>query len=236
MNLIRTADQAGILTRACEILADATREVTDQISTGAAQIRDKTCRICDAELNDENWYPSCRKSRQYICKECNNKQRCAIAKANPEKTRANHIKFDRKHGVRPFNENRGCSSFLGIHIAERVLSHVFKDVQVMPMNNPGYDIICNRDKRIDIKSACLQKSGEWYFNINHNTTADYFLCLAFDNLEDLNPIHAWLIPGSKINHRRSTSIRQSTIHKWDAHIMDISKISACCDTIRGDKR
>ena len=39
MNLIRTADQAGILTRACEILADATREVTDQISTGAAQIR-----------------------------------------------------------------------------------------------------------------------------------------------------------------------------------------------------
>jgi len=39
MSLLVSAERAGILVRACEILADATQEVTDQVSTGAAQIR-----------------------------------------------------------------------------------------------------------------------------------------------------------------------------------------------------
>lgn len=39
MSLLLSAERAGILTRACEILADATQEATDQISAGAAQIR-----------------------------------------------------------------------------------------------------------------------------------------------------------------------------------------------------
>lgn len=39
MSLLQTAKHVGILDRACEILSDATQEVTDQISTGAAQIR-----------------------------------------------------------------------------------------------------------------------------------------------------------------------------------------------------
>jgi len=39
MSLLYAAGRAGILDRACEILSDAMQEVTDQISTGAAQIR-----------------------------------------------------------------------------------------------------------------------------------------------------------------------------------------------------
>ena len=39
MSLIHAAERVGILGRACEILVDATQEATDQISTGAAQIR-----------------------------------------------------------------------------------------------------------------------------------------------------------------------------------------------------
>ena len=75
-------------------------------------------------------------------------------------------------------------------------------------------------------------SISWAFNIGRNTTADYFLCLAFDNREDLNPLHAWLIPGSKINHLTGTSISPSTLHKWDAYALDTSKIGDCCDAMR----
>jgi len=38
-NLLQEAERAGILDRACEILLDTMQEVTDQVSTGAAQIR-----------------------------------------------------------------------------------------------------------------------------------------------------------------------------------------------------
>ena len=28
------------------------------------------CRVCDAELNYDNWHPSSQKQGNYICKEC----------------------------------------------------------------------------------------------------------------------------------------------------------------------
>ena len=108
----------------------------------------------------------------------------------------------------------------------------------MPYGNPGYDFICNHGKKIDVKSSCALKdtrwnsATSWAFHINHNTTADYFLCLAFDNREDLNPLHAWLLPGSKFNNFSKVQISLSTIHKWDAYALDISKISDCCDAMR----
>ena len=122
--------------------------------------------------------------------------------------------------------------FLGVHIAERVLSMAFKDVKRMPIRNPGYDFICNHDKLIEIKSSCRHKNGQWSFNVKRNVTADYFLFLAFDNRKDLNPLHAWLIPGSVVNHLRMATVRKGTIHKWDEYALDISKISDCCDAMR----
>ena len=148
----------------------------------------------------------------------------------------------RRKGVRPHDENKECSQYLGVHLVEQVLSLVFKDVVRMPFNNPGFDVICNKDKRIDFKSACITeriKNGatyrSWEFAIRRNTIADYFLCLAFDNREDLNPLHAWLIPGSKLSYLMAATISPSTIHKWDEYRLDISKILDCCNTMRKQK-
>ena len=132
------------------------------------------------------------------------------------------------------SENKECASYLGVFVAERVLSHVFKDVEVMPYGNPGYDIVCNKGKLIDVKCACLGKGGRWVFNIRRNIVADYFLCLAFDNRDDLNPEHTWLIPGDIVNHLKGTGISPITIHKWDEYKIDVDKVSACCDVMRGD--
>lgn len=120
----------------------------------------------------------------------------------------------------PMAENRTCASFLGVVVAESVLVNVFNDVVKMPYGNPGYDFICNRGKKIDVKSACLTKSGQgWGFNITHNTIADYFLLLAFDNRDDLTPMHIWLISATAI-------VRGKRVCEYDS-IMHISKSNRC---------
>ena len=191
-----------------------------------------TCRDCGVELTDENWYPSQRTRNLYICKTCNTKQARQWNKTNPEKARAQRTRARRKEGHQPYNENRECPAYLGVFVAEGVLSRVFKNVQRMPMCNPGFDFICGKGYRIDVKSSCLQKNDAWGFNIDHNQIADYFLCLAFDNREDLDPLHLWLIPGNVLNHLRGASISLSTIHKWDEYRLDVTKVTACCNTLK----
>lgn len=195
------------------------------------------CRVCSIALNDENWKRSNQSQNQYICKPCDNIRIRAWQHANPDKFKAISVKYRRKKGAQLYNENPKCALFLGIHIAERVLRHVFKDVEVMPPTNPGYDVICNHGKLIDIKSSCLHKNSRgngwsWGFRINRNTIPDYFLCLAFDNREDLTPLHIWLIPGDKINHLAGATICQATLSKWDAYRLDVSKVTSCCNTLR----
>jgi len=166
----------------------------------------------------------------------------AWREANPDKAKVMGTRSDRKQGKHPYDENKKCSLYLGVHIAEQALSLAFKDVKRMPMGNPGYDVVCNHGKLIDIKSSCISfqivdgtQCSCWHFNINHNTIADYFLCIAFDDRETLTPLHVWLIPGSKLNHLTGTSISPSTIHKWDEYRLDISKIDECCNTMRKQK-
>ena len=191
------------------------------------------CSVCGVELNDENWYPSNQKENHHICKSCHNKQGQRWKRANPEKRKAISTRGHRKEGHQPMNENRKCASFLGVYVAERVLSHVFKNVQRMPYNNPGFDFICGKGYKIDVKSACRGKNrNSWMFNIDHNTIADYFLFLAFDNRQNLNPMYAWLIPGDKLNHLKGTSISRSTIHKWDEHRSPIDRVVSCCEAMR----
>ena len=193
------------------------------------------CSKCGIELNDENWYPSFQKNSQYICKTCNRKQARQREKMHPGEKKAQHTRYNRKQGHQPFNENKRCSLYLGVHIAEQILSLAFKNVQRMPMDNPGFDFICGKGYMVDVKSACKWKTrNRWLFHINHNTIADYFLLLTFDNREDLNPEHIWLIPGDKVNHLTGISISQSTIHKWDEYQLDVTKVTACCNTIRSD--
>lgn len=131
--------------------------------------------------------------------------------------------------------NPDCTVFLGVVVAEKVLSKVFKNVQRMPPNNPGYDFICGKGFKIDVKSACIEKNtNRWAFNIKRNQVSDYFLCLAFDNRKDLNPEHIWLIPGSLLNNLMNASIARSTLEKWSQYelIDKLDDVVTCCDTLK----
>ena len=170
----------------------------------------------------------------YICRSCRQKYDREYNRKHHEHRRNWTREYTHRMGIyHPIGENKDCALYLGVYVAERVLSHVFKNVQRMPYGNPGFDFICGQGYKIDVKSACLHKNGRWAFTINHNTTAEYFLCLAFDNREDLNPLYVWLIPGEKLNHLAGASIRPSTIHKWDDYKLDISKVVSCCNTLKG---
>ena len=132
--------------------------------------------------------------------------------------------------------NHNCSIYLGVVVAERVLSEVFKNVERMPQGNKGYDVVCGSGYKIDIKSACHTKNEHtrWAFKIKRNQVADYFLCLAFDNREDLNPQYVWLIPASVVNHLMGAGISISTLDKWAEYELTdkLDDVISCCDTMK----
>jgi len=182
------------------------------------------CRKCSTLLvvgeNVTQWQVD---HSQYICRRCTSEYQCE----------RNH----RAGRSQPMDTNKSCTLFLGVHIAERVLSHIFKDVERMPNGNPGYDFICGRGYKIDVKSSCRYHSGNiadrWKFNIKKNQIADYFLCLTFDNRELLNPEYVWLVPAVEINDHETISISESCVDKWEEYKHDINRVTACCNTLRG---
>lgn len=186
----------------------------------------KMCHVCGCELIAGNNTTSGQiKHRKYICNRC-----AAMQARKNEHLLGRHL---------PMNENRECALYLGVTVAERVLSAVFDNVKRMPHGNPGYDFICNKGYKIDVKCTCVNYkdggSGRMSFNIRKNTTADYFLCLVFDNRESLTALNIWLLPGNAVNHLGGISISNSTIHKWDQYKIDkIDDIITCCDVLRGD--
>lgn len=56
------------------------------------------CLICDAELNEENWYPSDRKRNCHRCKGCTNERSRLWVKANPEKAKDIQTRSERRQG------------------------------------------------------------------------------------------------------------------------------------------
>ncbi len=142
-------------------------------------------------------------------------------------------------------KNKNVGVYLGIHIAERVLSKVFENVKHMSYGNPGYDFICSKGYKIDVKSACLgyvnngyKDYYSWMFNIWKNKIADYFLLLAFDNRTDLNPLHIWLIKGDElINNKKlndKMTLRISLTNKFKNYelIDKLEKINGCCNILK----
>lgn len=132
-------------------------------------------------------------------------------------------------------KNKSCPQYLGC-IAEELLAKTFKDVRRMPFGNKGYDIICNRDLRIDIKSSALGHKGHWIFNINKNTIADYFLCIAFESRKDLTPVHVWLISGKDINQKGSITISKIIISKWSKYEQPLDRVLACCNVMKEEEK
>ena len=208
----------------------------------------RNCRLCSVELNDDNWSHSRQKKGDYICNRCKketrdlyyetnrdelNAQARTKYKNNPEKAKAKSEKAHRKEGHLPMSKNKDCPVYLGVYRAERLLKFIFDDVEVMPYGNKGYDLVCNRGMKVDSKSSCIRKTRNgWTFGINHNTIADYFACIAFDNRADLNPLHFWLIPGHVLNHLTTATISQSKINKWEEYERPIGELISCCNTIR----
>lgn len=195
-----------------------------------------TCNKCGVDLDDTNWYPSSKKYNAYRCKTCVGETSKKWVEENTDKRRCIVERCGRKIGILPMRENRGCSKFLGIHVAERVLRHVFKDVEVMPSGNAGFDFICNKGKKIDVKSSCRSTSEKysdfWSFAIKKNTNADYFLCLAFDDRINLNPLHVWMIHGHVLNYKTGTTISETKLGKWAEYELGIGKILSCCDILK----
>ena len=159
--------------------------------------------------------------------EMNAKQR-ARHKANPDKAKANGTRASRKKGCLSMSENKECTLYLGVYRVERLLKHFFNDVEMMPFGNKGYDAICNKGKKVDAKSSCIQKNGNgWTFHIKHNTIADYFWCVALDNRKNLTIIHIWMLPGDKFSHLSGVSISPSTIDKWSEYEKSIDEAIIC---------
>ncbi len=159
--------------------------------------------------------------------------------AHKEELRGYRRDYATAHGILPMSENRNCASYLGVHVAERVLAGLFDHVERMPVNNPAFDFICGKGFKIDVKSSCLiggfRRNPRWQFDIRRNAVPDYFLCLAFDNRESLTPMHVWLIPGKEINHLQALSFSShpNAIVKWAKHEKSIDRVVAGCNAIRG---
>lgn len=146
-------------------------------------------------------------------------------------------------GATSMRINKKCGMFLGCHVAERVLSHIFKDVKRMPYGNIGYDFVCNKGFKIDVKSACLNKNNAYSFTIKYNDIADYFLLIGFDNRESLNPQQLWLISGNetlhnnkKMNEHLTLSIgnKSNSLTKYLKYKLDdkLKEAISCCDKLK----
>lgn len=148
-------------------------------------------------------------------------------------------KFWKSHGWKGgAATNPDCPVFLGCVIAERVLSKVFKNVKTMPTGNKGFDFICGKGFKIDVKSSCFMKHrpNQWRFRIRQNKIADYFLCLAFDNRDDLIPQRIWLFPSANVSQMESVTISKNVLGRFAEHELEIGKIIVCCDAMRHRKR
>lgn len=148
----------------------------------------------------------------------------------------------------PMSENEDCCMYLGIHIAERILSKIFENVMRMPINNRGYDFICKKGYKIDVKSATLvnrpNSNRYWSFHINHNDIADYFLLIGFDDRENLEPMHIWLFKKDEMMRGKPFYMRTSFLITDDPITLEIfgvweltdklEKMKECCDNLKND--
>lgn len=185
------------------------------------------CLCCGQILPITSFYQSSWRSTGYEtqCKKCRGRKTLE--------------RLHRKGRHVPMNENKQCAAFLGLYVAENILSNYFDHMEKMPTGNHGYDFICGSGYKIDAKASCLAsrlgKSDGWCFHISKNQVADYFLCLAFDNREALNPLHVWLIPGNVVNRRGNFEITNTSrgLRKWSEYERPLSKVITNCNLLKG---
>jgi hypothetical protein len=196
----------------------------------------KICSMCGQPKQDDAFY-MCKNGIRAgrldsRCKECTRVASRTWRNAHPGHSAAY------QHAVgkcAPMEKTKDCALYLGVVVAERALSGFFDHIKRMPFGNPGYDFICGKGYKIDVKASCLNirqnKTPIWTFDIRKNKTADYFLCLAFNDRKSLTPMHVWLIPGNAINSRRGIGITNSRrpLSKWAIHERSLEKVNECCN-------
>ena len=139
--------------------------------------------------------------------------------------------------TRPLSQATDSASYLGVHIAERVLGGYFDNMERMPYSNPGFDFVCGNGYKIDVKSSCAQTYKQyrrWNFHVFQNMIADYFLCIAFDNRESLTPQHVWLIPSNEVNSKLNFKIYDTTknLLRWSRFERPVGKAITRCQKMR----
>lgn len=122
---------------------------------------------------------------------------------NMERKRKYLREWRYENGIQlPMSENKDCAKYLGIYIAERKIGRMILPEMLgtikeeMPQNYPKYDFIVAEDIKVDVKSCCLREIDNWKGwepHTRYNNIADYFIIVAFDNRNDLNIMHIWLI-------------------------------------------
>lgn len=207
----------------------------------------KRCRTCGLEKTQdlfapwENQCKACKSLYDAAWREKNRERKNAVnlawTKNNPERNREIKARYRYRNGVTPMAESKESASYLGVYIAERALSKFFDHIERMPFGNPGYDFVCGKGFKIDVKSACLRTQGSspfWMFSIKKNTTPDYFLCLGFRDRNGLEPLRVWLIPGKVINNKSGLGISniEKSLVKWKQYERPLDKVLACCAEMR----
>ncbi len=185
----------------------------------------KICSKCKTPkpLSNFNKHHRSRDGYQWWCKKCK-------AEWGAKKNHQLGI-------ARPMEEAKDIGMYLGVVIAERALSHVFNQVIKMPHGNPGFDFICGKGYKVDVKSGCLNTRTihtRWKFRIGKNTIAQYFVCLGFNDRESLNPLRMWIIPGEVVHHLDTICITNipETLKKWEKYERPVDKVLVCCAEMR----
>lgn len=125
--------------------------------------------------------------------------------------------------INPLTENRSTKNFIG-YIAECGMSKIFDNVMRMPHSNPGYDFICSKGQKIDVKGAILNQHNQFSFHIRHNHIADYFLLIGFNDILELEPLLILLIKSGEIIQELSVNDRHMLhIPNTDRYIEELKK-------------
>jgi hypothetical protein len=179
-------------------------------------ITEKQCRICllIKSISEFTPRPASKDGYKNECKDCCNKQNRLL---------------ERKKGHVPYNENKSCSWYIGVYIAEPLLLSQFRTAQRMPHNNHGYDFICGNGFKIDVKSSCRlfykgNKFPHFIFTTKHNTAADYFACVAIESRSNPIPLYYWLIPSKDVEHLKAVVISENQMHKYDKYQKQLKEV------------
>lgn len=218
------------------------------IKNGSAR---KRCK-CGKDRVSKNWHRSKDEKGiwdgiSYLCDKCS-LDRWAQSKGYEDFADYSRERNWNKGISSPMSENEDCCMYLGIHIAERILSKIFEDVERMPINNRGYDFICKKGYKIDVKSATLANrpngGNRLSFAINYNNIADYFLLIGFDDRESLEPMHIWLFKkdcmmrGKPFHMRKSFSIEDDPVTLEIFSVWELTdkleKMKECCNKLKND--